>query len=96
MSFKKNVAKFARLKFAGILSKSCRNFWNFHENAENPSNLQMSMNSKECRTKPGKKIRKGQAARPLAGADFLVAVGGPSPGERGEEKNVCHFHGGFF
>ena len=32
-------------------------------------------------TKPGPKIRKDQAARPLAGAEVLVAVRGPSPGE---------------
>ena len=46
----------------------------------------MSINFRGCRTKPGPKIRKDQAARPLAGAEVLVAVGGPYPGEVGEEK----------
>ena len=46
----------------------------------------MSMNFRGCRTKPGPKIRKDQAARPLTGADVLVAVRGPSPGEGGGKK----------
>ena len=37
------------------------------------------MNFKGCRKKPGTKITKDQADRPLAGAEVLVAVGGPSP-----------------
>ena len=46
------------------------------------------MNFRGCRTKPGPKIRKDQAARPLAGAEVLVAVGGPSPPSRGKGKTV--------
>ena len=37
--------------------------------------------------KPRKKPRKDPAARPLAGAEVLVAGGGPSP-ERGEGKKL--------
>ena len=39
------------------------------------------------RKKPRKKIRKDQAACPLAGAEVLVAVEGPSP-RRGEGKTM--------
>ena len=47
-------------------------------------------------TKPGPKSGKDQAARPLAGAEVLVAVRGPSPGEGGG-KNVfgCRKAGSF-
>ena len=37
--------------------------------------------------KPRKKPRKDPAARPLAGAEVLVAVGEPSPGEGGGKKS---------
>ena len=36
--------------------------------------------------KPGPKSGKNQAARPLRGAEVLVAVRGPSPGKGGREK----------
>ena len=38
-----------------------------------------------CRRNPVQKPGHDPAARPLAGAEVLVAVGGPSPGE-GEGK----------
>ena len=47
------------------------------------------MNFRGCRTKPGPKIRKDQAARPLAGAEVLVAVVGPTPPSKGE-GNTAH------
>ena len=36
--------------------------------------------------KIGPKLKKDQAARPLVGAEVLVAVRGPSPGEGGGKK----------
>ena len=47
------------------------------------------MNFRGCRKKPGPKCGKNQAARPLAGAEVLVAVRGPSPpsvGGRGKTR----------
>ena len=48
------------------------------------------MNFRGCRTKPGPKSgqKPGAArfARPLRGAEVLVAVRGPSPGEGGGKK----------
>ena len=38
--------------------------------------------------KPGQRPGFSHAARPLAGAEVLVAVGGPYPGEVGEEYVV--------
>ena len=38
--------------------------------------------------KPGQRPGFSQAARPLAGAEFLVAVGGPYPGEVGRKKRI--------
>ena len=46
------------------------------------------MNFRGGRKKPGPKIRKDPAARPLAGAEVLVAVGGPSPPRGGEGKKA--------
>ena len=84
------------LDFFEILLKFCRNFWKFHGN---PLNLQISMNFRGCRTKPRPKcVEKPSAARfarPLRGAEVLVAVRGPSPGEGGgknktqEESQRC-------
>ena len=49
------------LDFFEILLKFCRNFWKFHGN---PLNLQISMNFRGCRTKPGPKSgQKPSAAR---------------------------------
>ena len=56
----------------------------------NPLNLQVSMNFRGCRTKPGPKCSPKTSAarfvRPLRGAEVLVAVRGPSPGDGGEGK----------
>ena len=75
------------LDFFEILLKFCRNFWKFHGN---PLNLQISMNFRGCRTKPGPKCGKkpsaARFARPLRSVEVLVAVRGPSPGEGGREK----------
>ena len=72
------------LDFFEILLKFCRNFWKFHGN---PLNLQISMNFRGCRTKPGPKCGKkpsaARFARPLRSVEVLVAVRGPSPGEGG-------------
>ena len=56
----------------------------------NPLNLQASMNFRGCRKKPGPKCGKNQAARPLAGAEVLVAVRGPLPGEGGGKNSNCY------
>ena len=78
------------LDFFEILLKFCRNFWKFHGN---PLNLQISMNFRGCgKLRGAKPVEKRSAARfahPLRGAEVLVAVRGPSPGEGGEGK-MCN------
>ena len=49
------------------------------------------MNFRGCRTKPGLKIGEDQAARPLAGAEVLVAVVRPSPGEGGRKNSILFY-----
>ena len=75
------------LDFFEILLKFCRNFWKFHGN---PLNLQISMNFRGCgKLRGAKPVEKRSAARfahPLRGAEVLVAVRGPSPGEGGGKK----------
>jgi len=51
------------LDFFEILLKFCRNFWKFHGN---PLNLQISMNFRGCRTKPGPKCGKKPSAARLS------------------------------
>ena len=51
-------------------------------------NLQVSMIFFGGGTKPRKKIGHDPAARPLAGAEVFVPVGGPSPRRGGRRKNV--------
>ena len=55
------------------------------------------MNFRGCRKKLGPKIGHDPAARPLAGAEVLVAVGGlspPSVGGREKEDARCEPRGG--
>jgi len=67
-----------------ILLKFRWNFWKFHGN---PLNLQISMNFRGCRDKTQTQMREETRRRPivlpLRGAEVLVAVRGPSPGEGG-------------
>ena len=51
------------------------------------------MNFKGCRKKPGPNCGFSQAARPVGGAEVLVAVRGPSPLRGGREKvhSACDF-----
>ena len=78
------------LDFFEILLKFRWNFWKFHGN---PLNLQISvisMNFRGCRDKTRQETRIETQRRPvvlpLRGAEVLVAVRGPSPGEGGREK----------
>ena len=75
------------LDFFEILLKFRWNFWKFHGN---PLNLQISMNFRGCRDKTRIETRIETQRRPvvlpLRGAEVLVAVRGPSPGEGGREK----------
>ena len=77
------------LDFFEFLLKICRNFWKFHGN---PLNLQISMNFRGCRDKTRQETRIETRRRPvvlpLRGAEVLVAVRGPSPGEGGGKR--CH------
>ena len=77
------------LDFFEILLKFRWNFWKFHGN---PLNLQISMNFRGCRDKTRPETRPETRRRPvvlpLRGAEVLVAVRGPSPGEGGREKMI--------
>ena len=71
------------LDFFEILLKFRWNFWKFHGN---PLNLQISMNFRGCRDKTRPETRRRPVVLPLRGAEVLVAVRGPSPGEGGGKK----------